>query len=291
MRSLPGICCLSVCVLLSSAAPSRAAFHDWRIKEIFSSADGTVQFIEFFTPNAGQQFLDTHTIDVITNPGPGQSTMSFMLNGNLTVPPGQSTANRHFLVATAGFGALAGGVAPNYFPLPANFINLGATNISISFAHGADSTTFAVSLLPKDGVNSLTDTVTSVFPADTDSYVVTLNSPTNFSNASGSVNVGTPTFLAGDFDENRSVAAADLNTNWRGGFGMAGAAVDHNDGDADDDNDVDGGDFLVWQQQLGQSSVLAAGGGVPEPATGWLATVAVLMAALRRRHSDKLARV
>jgi hypothetical protein len=281
MRCLPGACCLAVCAVLGSGAPVRGAFHDWEIKEIFTSADGMVQFIELFTTSPSEHFIQGHPLTV-TNDGGVPTTVTFP--SNLPSPP--STANRHFLVSTAGFGALAGGVTPNYAILPPNFININAATIKIDFAHfgvgPADSVTFSGALLPKDGVNSLTDSNTTVGGAD--SLGVTVNSPTNFAGAAGSVNVGGPSFAAGDFNESGMVTGADLNTNWRTGYAMQGAAVDHSDGDADDDNDVDGADFLIWQQDL-EAAVVAAGGGVPEPAAGLLAGLATLTLATARRRA------
>ncbi len=57
-----------------------------------------------------------------------------------------------------------------------------------------------------------------------------------------------PVFAA-DFEEDSDVDVDDL-TRWRTGFGLSIGAT-HKQGDADADQDVDGGDFLVWQQQNG----------------------------------------
>jgi hypothetical protein len=52
------------------------------------------------------------------------------------------------------------------------------------------------------------------------------------------------------------VNGADLN-NWKAGFGMNGGAQPTN-GDADDDDDVDGADFLAWQRQQGFGATVTA---------------------------------
>jgi hypothetical protein len=195
----------SVIVSLALSTEGRASFHLWDIKEIFSSADGSVQFIELFTTSAGQGLLNGHQITATSDGVP----VSFNFNRNLT---GASTANRHFLMATAGFGSLAGGVTPDY-TLPANFFNPSAANISINFAN-SDTVTFAGSLLPTDGVMSLTDQS----PAGAQNFVAGINSPTNFSNATGSVNLSPPPAgIDGDYNNNGTVEQADLDLvllNW-----------------------------------------------------------------------------
>lgn len=63
--------------------------------------------------------------------------------------------------------------------------------------------------------------------------------------------------IAGDFDFNRIVDAADL-AKWRQSF------VTSPVGDADYDNDADGHDFLLWQRHLGETRG-AVETAVPEP--------------------------
>ncbi len=54
-----------------------------------------------------------------------------------------------------------------------------------------------------------------------------------------------------NFNELGGVDGADL-ANWRLGFGTTGTAT-HMQGDANGDDDADGGDFLIWQRQFGAS--------------------------------------
>lgn len=72
--------------------------------------------------------------------------------------------------------------------------------------------------------------------------------------------------------------------NWESGFGMSGSAT-HADGDADQDMDTDGFDFLVWQLQFGlQASSITASASpfsVPEPSTLLLLVAAVFGLQLR----------
>lgn len=79
--------------------------------------------------------------------------------------------------------------------------------------------------------------------------------------------------LSNGFNGNETVGATDLSLG-ESGFGATGSATRMR-GDADGDLDVDGADFLVWQQQLGSSApAIAANGPVPEPATSLLLVVA-----------------
>jgi hypothetical protein len=68
---------------------------------------------------------------------------------------------------------------------------------------------------------------------------------------------------AADFNNNGVVGSADLSL-WQSSYGSGLA------GDADQDGDSDGQDFLVWQQQLGASGLVAVRN-VPEPACTVLA--------------------
>jgi autotransporter-associated beta strand protein len=96
----------------------------------------------------------------------------------------------------------------------------------------------------------------------------------------GSLTV-TSQFLAGDFDSDGDVDAADL-TAWQAEF-----AVNANS-DSDLDFDSDGADFLAWQRNLGTDLTPAAPatGMIPEPACTALAamSVAALVTMRRRRR-------
>ena len=274
---VPSIVC-AVILSLSIGTQSRAAFHLWDIKEIFSNEDGSVQFIELFSTSSGQQFLSGHQITATSDGVP----VTFNFNGNLT---GASTANRHFLMATAGFGSLEGGVTANY-TLPANFFNPSAANISINFAN-SDTVTFAGSLLPTDGVNSLTD----LSPGGAQNLVAGVNSPTNFANATGSVDLSPPAGIDGDYNNNGTVEQADLDLvllNWGAvAEPPPGGWVNDLPVGSIDQAELDGV-LLNW------GNVLAGAAGVPEPTTAALAGTIVsmsLIATVRRRrdtaHPDK----
>ena len=256
----------AVCAATTSA---RASFHLWQIKEVFTSADGSAQFIEFFTSSPIEQNLTGHNI-IVTSDGVAKE---FVFDHNLS----GSTEDKHFLVATAGFGALPGGVAPDYTLATGSFFNPNASNISFEFAHGFDLLEITGSQLPKDGRISLNDTI--VDPGGGDNLVTGVNSPTNFAGAVGSVNLGGGMPTPGDFNGSNVVDGADL-TVWRSNFGDTTATFSQ--GDADADGDVDGRDFLVWQRNIGPA-VVPAVQAIPEPATAVLALITAAALFRRRR--------
>jgi len=125
------------------ATPAQAAFHLWNIREIYSNASGSLQFIEFFCPVGGQNFVGGQEITV--TPTGGGTPHTFNIQGNLS----GDTANHAFLIATAAADA-AGAPTPD-FVLPANFLFQGGGTISF---FGANSGSYTA--LPTDGVMSRT---------------------------------------------------------------------------------------------------------------------------------------
>jgi serralysin len=138
------------------------AFHLWDIDEVFSSLDGTIQFIELKNASDFESFLSGQSFTTNAN--------DFTFPSNL---PNQSTANTTFLMATSGFSALPGAVTPDYV-IPDNFFSV--TGDTLNFALGIDVFTFTNGQLPLDGVTSLFTNLTTG-----------TNSPKNFAGTSGSV--------------------------------------------------------------------------------------------------------
>jgi len=148
---------------LMIAAPVRGAFHLWEIREIYTDASGTLQFVEFFTTSGFEQFVGGQQV-VVRNVG-NTLQNTFTIPSNLS----GSTANRSFLLGTAGIDP-AGGPAPD-FVIPNNF--LFANGGSISF-FGVNSGSYTA--LPTDGALSRTW-------GDGNA----LNSPQNFAGMGGTV--------------------------------------------------------------------------------------------------------
>lgn len=150
--------------LLAWSSTALAVFHLWQINEVFSNADGTVQFIELVSDDNDQQFLTGHSL----TSSQGSTSRSFVFQTDL---PG-STRGRSMLIATTGFAAL-GLITPDYV-IPNGF--LFTTNGRVNFA-GVDSVSWAA--LPLDGRSSINR-----------AGVIALSSPTNFAGNTASVALG-----------------------------------------------------------------------------------------------------
>ncbi|HEY8492598.1 MAG TPA: hypothetical protein VIN04_01825 [Myxococcota bacterium] len=101
---------------LAAAGPARAAFHLWKVEEVFSSADGTVQFVELSNAFDDEHFIEGHEVRVRAG---GTTIASFAFPGHLEE---DETAGRTLLLAPPGFATRAG-VAPDY-EIPAGFVDL-----------------------------------------------------------------------------------------------------------------------------------------------------------------------
>lgn len=130
-------------VLVAGAQSAHAAFHLWNIREVYTDASGTRQFIEFFTASGSQQFVGGQQVRV-SNVG-GTETHTFTIPNNLPA----NSANHAFLIATAGAGT-SGSPTPDY-TIPNNFLFSAGGTITFFGANGG-----AYTSLPTDGVLSRT---------------------------------------------------------------------------------------------------------------------------------------
>jgi hypothetical protein len=249
---------LAVTAVAFFAPPAGAAFHLWTISEVYSNSDGSVQFIELFTSSVGQTFTNGTQIKSNGN--------TFTFPASLS----QDTTNKHMLLATAGFGSLAGGVTPD-FTIPSHFFNPAGDTINYVFTL-AGPVTFASA--PTDGISSLN------FPGPT----TAVNSPTNLAGMSGSVNLAPPPTLPGDYNNNGSVDAADYSV-WRDKLGTSTTLPNDTT-----PGSVTQGDYDIWKSNFGNHS--GSGGGanagsaaVPEPSTVLLLMFVAAGWCLRRRRA------
>jgi hypothetical protein len=156
--------------LLGGGAQAMAGVHLWRVKELYSNGDGTIQFIELATccGSTGENFTGGQVVS--------SNSHNFTIPGNVS----GSTLNKHILLATSGFAALPGAPTPDHIIADSFFSTVGDT---ISFSV-YDTLTFSAGQLPGNGADSLNKEPTSGMIS------TTRNSPTNFAGASGAVFTG-----------------------------------------------------------------------------------------------------
>lgn len=150
-----------------NAAPE-ANYHLWLINEVFSCADGSIQFIELFTTLNGQQVLEDHDLQATNLGGTQALTFTFPTDS------GSPTANKFLLLATANFGSLPGGVTPD-FVISSTFVFTQGGFLEI--LPGGDGISYGAGALPVDGIHSLNG----------DGTTTGVNSPRNFNGDQGSI--------------------------------------------------------------------------------------------------------
>jgi hypothetical protein len=153
------------------AVPADAAFHLFRIDQVYSSADSTVQYVVLreSTGSNGENFWAGQRLETTSTGGAKQQ---FVFPSNL---PSSSTASRRVLVATASFAALHL-VTPDY-TVPDGFIPRGGGKVE--YAGGVDEVDFPA--LPTDGATAF----------DRNSQPVAAT-PTNFAGATATLTATAP---------------------------------------------------------------------------------------------------
>lgn len=159
-------------LIICSVVPSlHAAFHTWKVNEIYSNADGSVQFIEMKESQGAnnQDALPGHSI---TCTGP-LGTTTFNFPSNLS---SSTTSNKFFIIGTSNLVSIPGGLTPDYvFTNSGPFLSLNSG--SINFASGFDVVTYTN--LPSDGSGAMIRSGGLI--------AVTTNSPANFGGGSNSI--------------------------------------------------------------------------------------------------------
>jgi hypothetical protein len=96
---------LIVCISLAGPKPcAKAGFHLWQVKEVFTNASGSVQFVEMFDSFSGEVFTGGFTLTANSD----GNIKTFTFPSNISSTPGS------MLIATTGFGSLSGGVTPDF---------------------------------------------------------------------------------------------------------------------------------------------------------------------------------
>ena len=193
-NTLSGVVCLALFGLL--AGPALAGSHLWRIHEVFSNGDGSVQFIEMKECCGGnneQGLTGRWILSAATG-------SQFFFPGNLS----GDTANQHLLLATQSFADLPGAPTPDYIIDP-NFLDINADTLTY-WNYPAATFIFTAGQLPTDGVTSrvcLANNAGGCTMFDTQ-----VNSPTNFAGETGSIDASLP--CPADITGDGNVGPADL---------------------------------------------------------------------------------
>jgi hypothetical protein len=153
--------------LALAAQPAFALFHTWDIDEIYSNADGTIQFIEL---REAEQ-ADDQTILTLAKVTSTAST--FLFPSDLE---DHDTSAKRLLLGTAAYAAAPGAVAPD-FVIPANFFSTSGDTLRFATTSNFvyDTFVFGPGALPTDGLQSLSRAG------------VAANSPTNSAGQTGSL--------------------------------------------------------------------------------------------------------
>ncbi len=156
---------------------AQASFHLFRIEQLYTNADGSVQFVvlQESTGSNGENLWAGQVLRATDDTG-AQKTLQFPSN-----LPSSATANRSVLVATPGFAAL-GLVTPDY-TIPAGFLPIAGGTLNFA---GVQQVTFGP--LPVDGTNALSAT-----------GAVVPNLATNFAGVSASVSPGPSVAVAVEY--------------------------------------------------------------------------------------------
>lgn len=143
--------CAAIIIGLAGAQSVYAA-DDWRIAEVFSSSDGSLQYIKLSTSLNNQDRLAGRELKSFD--ANGVALQTFIFPANLA---SAQTANKSLLVATSAFSAVTQ-LHVDYV-IPASFISREGGEIRLE---GIDTVSYRKSQLPRNGVQALDRTGTAV---------------------------------------------------------------------------------------------------------------------------------
>ena len=179
-RPLAAALAILVALVVAGAVPRRAAAfgHLWEITEVYSNADGSVQFIELFSEAPTETFV---TGTFLRSEG---NDLRFDFPTDLS----GSTLNRYLLVATAAFAGQPGAVAPD-FVMPDGFVRTSGDTIGFWSDGSYFTPPFLQNSLDLGGAMPLPLDGILALVRDHDSTLIgtAVNSPTNFAGQGGSL--------------------------------------------------------------------------------------------------------
>jgi len=162
MRSRLSIFALA---LLLAPTSAKAFFHLWDIVEVYSNADGSVQYIEFFTNANFEEQATGQTLQ--------SNARTFTFPSDL---PTTATANHRFLVATPAYAARCPAALPDYTVAAAQVPFHSLVADTLTFPAGPDTFSWSSGALPTNGYHALHED----FGNGTINRRIEANSPTNF---------------------------------------------------------------------------------------------------------------
>jgi hypothetical protein len=162
-------------LLAAAGSPAIAGGHTWQVSELFSNADGTIQFVELKEP-AGATAENSVSFYFVTS-----TARSYDITTNVA----GNTAFKTLLFGTPAFCALFNQLPGNPtcdFQFSAGqtpfFVTSGDT---VGYSALGQHVTFAAGQLPTDGVNSLNANLTTG-----------PNSPRNYAGGTGQIDATPP---------------------------------------------------------------------------------------------------
>ena len=151
-------------VVSPALEPEPPNSHLWIVNELFSSADGTVQFLELWECCGSS--IETQ----MTGKPVFSLTHSFPFPDDLV----GDTSHRYLLLGTAAYAALPGAAAPDYL-IPSNFFSTVSDTVRWHI-YPAATLSYTSGQLPLDGFRSLNH-----------NHSIGINSPTNWNGETGFV--------------------------------------------------------------------------------------------------------
>ena len=215
MKRWLGFCAVAMSLLATSAL---ATFHTFKIEQVYSNGDGSVQFIvlhEVLGLN-DQNLLQGHALTVTRAGVSTQYVFPANLPGNMESMDGYGygygmggspTARSRVLIATNGFAALSI-VRPDYV-MPNGFLPTGQGTVNYA---GVDQWTYAA--LPTDGVKALYTNGTAA-----------PNMATNFAGMSAAVSLITPPPAAINYEGLWWKSPAGSESGWGINFAHQGDVI------------------------------------------------------------------
>ena len=165
--------CGGLLAVLFVCSPLSAGSHLWRIQEVFSTADGVIQFVELKECCGATSEVNLVGVEFTSEAKGTSFTFPDILDGD--------TSYRHLLLGTEAYAALPGVPPPDYV-LSNEFFSTVADTIWYGPSRNYDRFIFPEDLLPLDGVHSIH--LTEFNP---DSTEIGPNSPTNWAGETGMV--------------------------------------------------------------------------------------------------------